>query len=79
LLEYALLEGLGLALLALIASRARRSREMWIQGAALLASAAVHFGYRMVFPSHYPGTIAEALPLADILRLQFLHTVNGTV
>lgn len=79
LLEYALVEGFGLALLALMAARARRGREIRVHGAALLASAAVHFGYRLAFPSHYPGTIAEALPLADILRLQLLHTVNGTV
>ena len=79
-LEYALVAGLGLGALAVMTAGAgRRLRALRLHGVALLASVAVYLAYRAAFPSDYAGNLLAAPSPGDVLHLQALHAVNGTV
>ncbi|WP_137178095.1 hypothetical protein [Roseomonas sp. AR75] len=77
-LEYALVEAAGLALIALIAaSPGTRRRLLWRHGAVLATAAAVYLGYRLAFPSQYPGNALAGFSWRDVLSMQVQHLLGG--
>ncbi|MCR0983585.1 hypothetical protein [Roseomonas populi] len=79
-LEYALVAGFALAILAVVTARpAERFRAARLHGTALALSAGLYLGYRLAFPSHYAGNELGHPSLLDVVRLQAQHVANGTV
>jgi hypothetical protein len=79
-LEYAFVAGLGLTILAIAAAEPERRLKVALQqGAALSLSLAIYLGYRVIFPSNYAGNTLGAPGVLEVVGLQGLHAINGTV
>ena len=79
-MEYAVVEGAALAVLAIaMAKPGRRASAFRFHAPVIVGTLVAYSAFRLGFSSRYDGNQFSPAPLADIASLQLRHLVGGTV